>query len=267
MQNRFATAPEIYKQFLEILQTYQRESKPIQDVYAQVTQLFNSAPDLLEDFKQFLPESAAHARQQAARQAEEAIPLSHLRGDPNYPNAQVLQGANRDVKMPPMGQFNVKDSAKEGKKRRGGPAPGGLVSSAADTTRMDSGRAGGPQAANANKVSKCLMSFNLQRSSSFQSHFIEHLRIPSYVHLLILFSNLTCLSIPTQCGPCPISSFVYISLVLLLIRLLTEDKACQDPSHQDLGSPSGFAHPPSLASCTDPAKCFAVRNTGRAGVL
>lgn len=158
IQNRFASHPEIYKQFLEILQTYQRESKPIQDVYGQVTHLFNSAPDLLEDFKQFLPESAAHARQQAARQAEEAIPLSNLRGDPNYPNAHVLQGSNRDVKMPPMGQFNVKDSGKEGKKRRGGPGAGGLGGSmsgpGADARVADSqGRVGAAQAGNANKVS------------------------------------------------------------------------------------------------------------------
>jgi paired amphipathic helix protein Sin3a len=68
-QNRFAHQPEIYKNFLEILQTYQRESKPIQDVYSQVTQLFREAPDLLEDFKQFLPESAAQARAAAAAKA------------------------------------------------------------------------------------------------------------------------------------------------------------------------------------------------------
>ena len=35
-QNRFSAHPDIYKQFLEILQTYQREAKPIQDVYSQV---------------------------------------------------------------------------------------------------------------------------------------------------------------------------------------------------------------------------------------
>ncbi|KAG9620218.1 hypothetical protein KCU64_g21866, partial [Aureobasidium melanogenum] len=79
IKNRFQQQPDIYKQFLEILQTYQRESKPIQDVYAQVTRLFNSAPDLLEDFKQFLPESAAHAKAAAAaraQQQEESVMLS-----------------------------------------------------------------------------------------------------------------------------------------------------------------------------------------------
>ncbi|KAL1879588.1 Transcriptional regulatory protein sin3 [Paecilomyces lecythidis] len=166
IKNRFSSAPEIYKQFLEILQTYQRESKPIQDVYAQVTQLFNTAPDLLEDFKQFLPESAAQAKQQAqaARQAaEDAAPVSNVRGEPGYSTAGVLaqsQTPSRDVKMPPLGQFNVKDSAKDGKKRRGGPgAPGSLgsvpgPSSTVDAARMTDAqaRAQGLQVGNGNKA-------------------------------------------------------------------------------------------------------------------
>ena len=152
------------------MQTYQRESKPIQDVYAQVTQLFNTAPDLLEDFKQFLPESAAHAKQQAAaaaRQqaqqqqvAEEAVPLSNMRVDMTQPLAQGAQGPN--VKMPPLGHFNVKDTAKEGKKRRGGPgAPSSAASGPApagpDAGRVSDVQGGGRfstvQNGNVNKVS------------------------------------------------------------------------------------------------------------------
>jgi hypothetical protein len=68
IKRRFADQPSVYKQFLEILQAYQRESRPIQDVYGQVVNLFNSAPDLVEDFKQFLPMTAtAHAEAQAAQ--------------------------------------------------------------------------------------------------------------------------------------------------------------------------------------------------------
>ncbi len=128
-QNRFASEPDIYKSFLEILQTYQRESKPIQDVYAQVTSLFNSAPDLLEDFKQFLPESAAQAKAQAAARqaAEDAAILSHVRGEPYSSGAQNAQsqpassGHRSELKLPPVGNFVVPPSAsKEGKKRRGG---------------------------------------------------------------------------------------------------------------------------------------------------
>ncbi|KAI8825138.1 uncharacterized protein EV422DRAFT_517588 [Fimicolochytrium jonesii] len=56
IKNRFSSEPETYKHFLEILQTYQKEQKPIQEVYAQVQILFNGANDLLDEFKQFLPE-------------------------------------------------------------------------------------------------------------------------------------------------------------------------------------------------------------------
>ncbi|MCJ1313047.1 Transcriptional regulatory protein sin3 [Agyrium rufum] len=122
IKNRFAGQPEIYKQFLEILQTYQRESKPIQDVYAQVTQLFGPAPDLLEDFKQFLPESAAQAKAQAAakQQAEDAAVLSNVRGDNQY-NASQQTVQRQDPKMPPMGNFGPPPSAsKDNRKRRGG---------------------------------------------------------------------------------------------------------------------------------------------------
>ncbi|KAJ6129558.1 hypothetical protein N7512_002338 [Penicillium capsulatum] len=133
IKNRFSSAPEIYKQFLEILQTYQRESKPIQDVYAQVTQLFNTAPDLLEDFKQFLPESAAHAKQQQQQRLAEEAPISNMRGDP----MGLSQTPNRDVKMPPLGQFNHKDLGKDNKKRRGGP---GGVASISGPAGVDGGR-------------------------------------------------------------------------------------------------------------------------------
>ncbi|KAH8550911.1 hypothetical protein BGW37DRAFT_426755 [Umbelopsis sp. PMI_123] len=56
IKNRFGNEPDTYKQFLEILQTYQKEQKPIQEVYAQVQILFKDANDLLGEFKQFLPE-------------------------------------------------------------------------------------------------------------------------------------------------------------------------------------------------------------------
>lgn len=58
IKTRFANQPDIYKQFLEILQTYQREQKPIGEVYEQVTVLFSNSPDLLDDFKQFLPDTS-----------------------------------------------------------------------------------------------------------------------------------------------------------------------------------------------------------------
>lgn len=82
IKQRFSNDPDTYKQFLEILQTYQKEQRPIQDVrahinvffstskqplmtsiaprqvYAQVTILFDNAKDLLDEFKQFLPDTS-----------------------------------------------------------------------------------------------------------------------------------------------------------------------------------------------------------------
>ncbi|KAF2634946.1 paired amphipathic helix protein Sin3a [Massarina eburnea CBS 473.64] len=131
IKNRFATQPDIYKQFLEILQTYQRESKPIQDVYAQVTGLFSSAPDLLEDFKQFLPESAAqHRAQQAARHNEEAAMMGNARGDAAYgqaPNHQQTPRADSS-RLPPMGNFAPTPTAnRENKRKRGERAGAGAA--------------------------------------------------------------------------------------------------------------------------------------------
>ena len=76
-------------------------------MYAQVTTLFNSAPDLLEDFKQFLPETAGQAKATPGR-AEEG-PLGQ---------AQTPQPGRDGQKMPPLGSFAPPASAsKDGKKR------------------------------------------------------------------------------------------------------------------------------------------------------
>lgn len=115
LQNRFQDKPEIYKQFLEILQTYQREQKPIQDVYAQVTTLFNAAPDLLEDFKQFLPESAAQTRG-AAQRAEEFTAMTNMASTP-----QPGHTARDGPKGPPVGNFAPPASASKESKKRARP--------------------------------------------------------------------------------------------------------------------------------------------------
>ncbi|KAF9567836.1 hypothetical protein CPC08DRAFT_680594 [Agrocybe pediades] len=59
IKNRFNDDPNTYKQFLDILQTYHKEGKHSQDfqVYVQVQMLFKDAPDLLAEFKDFLPEA------------------------------------------------------------------------------------------------------------------------------------------------------------------------------------------------------------------
>ena len=162
IKNRFAQQPEIYKQFLEILQTYQRESKPIGDVYAQVTTLFDTAPDLLEDFKQFLPESAAHAKAQAQAAAQRAIAeqpqTSSMRDDPTYGTGSLAQAQTprAAAKMPPMGQFDPPSTSKDNKKRRGGPSSQNTLQSGQQQSSLTDLTAGSRQGqlGNANKRAK-----------------------------------------------------------------------------------------------------------------
>ena len=70
IKNRFQGQPDVYKQFLEILHTYQKDQKAIKEgqrptgpylteaeVYGQVAKLFQNQEDLLAEFGQFLPEA------------------------------------------------------------------------------------------------------------------------------------------------------------------------------------------------------------------
>ncbi|XP_062849740.1 SIN3 transcription regulator family member Aa isoform X2 [Trichomycterus rosablanca] len=72
IKNRFQGQPDIYKSFLEILHTYQKEQRNAkeaggnytpalteQEVYAQVARLFKNQEDLLSEFGQFLPDASS----------------------------------------------------------------------------------------------------------------------------------------------------------------------------------------------------------------
>lgn len=56
VKERFASEPQVYMQFLEILQIYQRENLPLADVFERVRTLFSTTPDLLESFRGFMPD-------------------------------------------------------------------------------------------------------------------------------------------------------------------------------------------------------------------
>jgi hypothetical protein len=107
-------------------------------VYGQVTHLFKTAPDLLGDFKQFLPESAAAAKAQAQarQQAEEAAMISNARGEPMYASPvmskEVGMGTPSHSRgLPPVGNFAPTPVVKDNKRKRGerqgtaGSAPDG----------------------------------------------------------------------------------------------------------------------------------------------
>jgi paired amphipathic helix protein Sin3a len=113
-----------------------------------VTTLFNTAPDLLEDFKQFLPESAAQAKA-AAKAAEDAAAMG-LTGVSHTP--QPVHSARGDQKLPPVGNFPPPSTSKDGRKRTRPPT----TTTAVPMGPLGDGSAARGsigQAANANKVS------------------------------------------------------------------------------------------------------------------
>ncbi|XP_022658802.1 paired amphipathic helix protein Sin3a-like [Varroa jacobsoni] len=65
IKNRFACQPDVYKKFLDILHTYQKEQKSRDaggslsesEVYQQVAALFEDQDDLLQEFGKFLPDA------------------------------------------------------------------------------------------------------------------------------------------------------------------------------------------------------------------
>lgn len=59
IKQRFQTQPHIYKAFLEVLHTFSRDHQSLSSVYERVAQLFEGHDDLLEEFTQFLPDTAA----------------------------------------------------------------------------------------------------------------------------------------------------------------------------------------------------------------
>ncbi|CAO3638075.1 unnamed protein product [Mucor fragilis] len=93
IKNRFSGDPEVYKQFLEILQTYQKDQKPIQEVYAHVQFLFNGAPDLLDEFKQFLPDITG----QPASVLFDSISPSYYSGS----KRSAIDNASNNSMLPP----------------------------------------------------------------------------------------------------------------------------------------------------------------------
>ncbi|KAJ1834435.1 hypothetical protein LPJ63_001970 [Coemansia sp. RSA 2711] len=98
---RFAAEPDRYKEFLEILQTYQKESRPIQEVYGQVQHLFSSAPDLLDEFKQFLPDTSESG---PSNMGGLASPSTYARAGSATAPGQMGDGMGSG-RLPPVGNF------------------------------------------------------------------------------------------------------------------------------------------------------------------
>lgn len=80
IKSRFAEDEAVYKTFLDILQTYQKEQKSIEDVYQQVSQLFREHEDLLNEFSDFLPETPPQGQRLQSGTAKTSSDTNMSRG-------------------------------------------------------------------------------------------------------------------------------------------------------------------------------------------
>ena len=120
-----------------------------------MTELFTTAPDLLEDFKQFLPESAAHAKSQAmALHGDDMVATSNVRGEASYVSGMPrMSQTPKPEKMPPLGNFPPPSSVKDNtKKRRAGGASVGVLGGAAMAAQDAGPTRGNGQGPHAAKV-------------------------------------------------------------------------------------------------------------------
>lgn len=114
IKNRFSNDPDTYKQFLEILQTYQKEQRPIQSVYEQVAVLFNGSVDLLDEFKQFLPDTS---------QAAPGGAFDGPNGGPSGPGGSLFGMFAGDTAPGPPPHADRSTKPEKSKDRRAPPPP------------------------------------------------------------------------------------------------------------------------------------------------
>ena len=134
--------------------------------------MFSSAQDLLEDFKQFLPESTGQAKAQAqaaAKQAEDAALQTNARSDAGYASGALHNQTHTprpELKMPPVGSFAPPSVGKDNKKRRGGAGSQITGGAAAIESGAGINNRNRPGIANANKVSSCVVTQHAPQRSS-----------------------------------------------------------------------------------------------------
>ncbi|RSL42815.1 hypothetical protein CEP54_015340 [Fusarium duplospermum] len=73
-KDRCVEKPEVYQEFLKIIRAHEREQTPMRDVYAQIRALADTSPDLSEDEKPVLPESASEGKRDAQPKKQDARP-------------------------------------------------------------------------------------------------------------------------------------------------------------------------------------------------
>ena len=104
IKRRFASNPEIYRKFLEILHTYQKEQRGIKEVLDEVSLLFADHADLLKEFTYFLPDAVqAQAKAQldvAAKKAEDRAKARELASRNSQQSDSIGDGHQQQISTP-----------------------------------------------------------------------------------------------------------------------------------------------------------------------
>lgn len=94
IKSRFKNEPQIYTEFLDILHEYQAK-RTIEEVYGRVQRLFGNEPDLLDEFRFFLPDATPAPAQKASAGVKRPAP-------PTQPSARpaTIKVAKKSDKQP-----------------------------------------------------------------------------------------------------------------------------------------------------------------------
>lgn len=126
IKSRFSDNESMYKTFLGILQTYQKEQRSIKEVYGQVAILFREHDDLLNEFSHFLPETSSQPRAGPAPPATESIqPRVKTHPAAIKKQATLEPVAAEPAPQPPAAVPNSKTKEKSGKSGSAGRGKAG----------------------------------------------------------------------------------------------------------------------------------------------
>jgi histone deacetylase complex regulatory component SIN3 len=106
---RFTEDAEVYKRFLEILQTYSKDNRNqsfgIKEVYEQVAELFKDQPDLLSEFTHFLPDQTGQATMPGlprSRQPAKGKPKPNAQAERRKQAAARRKGKKQQEQLPEL---------------------------------------------------------------------------------------------------------------------------------------------------------------------
>jgi paired amphipathic helix protein Sin3a len=124
IKKRFASDPNTYHSFLEILHTYQKEQRGIKEVLEQVAHLFQDHPDLLKEFTFFLPdavqEQAKERLHRAAAESESRIAAQRQQQLDQYHQKMGASSAAQQQQIIDMtrSQMGLPEADLRGRKRQ-----------------------------------------------------------------------------------------------------------------------------------------------------